>query len=91
MYKWLNSLFAVLIIVFSFWETSVSLIIVVISAVFILVLEGISLMRNGCGEGFFGKRTGEEIFLDKHPKPEFPTKKEIEETLERKKKKINRR
>lgn len=91
-YKCLNSLLAALIVIFSFWQISASKWIIIIAAVVILIRSIIELVMEGCSGncyigpcGTSGHKTGEEIFLDKSPKSEMPSKGEVKEVMVKKK------
>ena len=81
------SLLAIAIIVFSFWQINLSKWIIVASAAVILLVEILLMFKSGCScVGKIcvgGHKTGEEIFLEKNPKSEYPTKKELEEVMKK--------
>lgn len=78
------SILAIIIIVFSFWQIMASKWIIVVSAALIILAELLYFMKYGCSctsKFCPGHKTGEEIFVDKNPRPEYPSKKEVEETI----------
>jgi len=87
--KCFNLILAAIIIVFSFWQISASMIIIISAAALILVMEVLSLVKEGCSchgaSCCMGHKTGEEIFVDKNPKSDLPSKTEVKEVIEKKK------
>lgn len=83
-----NAFFAVLILVFSFWQTGFSKLVIIIAAAFILIKAILDLFRDGCSVCCSSvDKTGSEVFVEKSPKSDMPSKKEVEETLVKSKKK----
>lgn len=88
-YNYWDGFFAVLILVFTFWKTSFSEVVIIISAAFILI----KCISNWVANGYsfcvtpmeVEHKTGEEIFLEKNPKSDLPSKKEVGEVLGEKK------
>lgn len=76
--------FAVLILIFSFWRTDFSEIIIVISAALILIKSILIWSSESCSvcRGM-DHRTGSEIFVDKNQESNMPSRKEVEETFEK--------
>ena len=75
---------AAVILVFSFWEVVASKWIIIIAAALILLKGIIYLSKHGC-TCRIGK-TGEEIFVEKNPKSDLPSKDEVKEVMKGKKK-----
>jgi hypothetical protein len=81
---------AVVILVFSFWQITYSKWIIVVAAALIFLKgiayvakEGCSCMgKTCCG---FDHKTGEELFVEKNPKSDLPSKTEIKEVVKAKK------
>lgn len=82
--KCFNSFFAVLILVFSFWQVAFSKWIIVGSAALILIEAIWTLSKEGCCCGscsIGGHKTGEELFVEKEEKSDLPSKDEIKEVM----------
>ena len=86
------SFLSALILVFTFWQTSVSFWVIVVSAVLILIKGLHSLSECGCS----GMKSlsyckcenehhmGSEVFGEKGKKPRVPSKGEVRETMKKK-------
>lgn len=88
----MHAFLSAVILLFSFWWIEASRWIIIVSAAIIFVWEIILLSSEGCSgygsNGLFRERTGAELFMEKSDDElhEGPSRKEVRETLNKKKK-----
>lgn len=87
-YRCLQTVLASLIIIFSIWKTPISTWTIIISAAIILIYQIKILTEEGCNNKWWIKhRMGSKLFMEKSEDElhEGPSRKEIKETLKKKK------